>query len=118
MNLLQFHKQNFLNPFTNNWTGLVGTPNGLEISATILNCVDIFSKYRNARVMEDKTAEETVANLIGIFNGSVIIPWILQHDNGSEFIAQVVSMFLSRMSIYDVRTSVRTPTADGVVRLN
>lgn len=80
----------------------------------VFSCIDHFSKYKWAELIENKEPNTIIACLEPIF-----VEWgyptILQSDNGTEFKNQLMSKFLETKNIEPRYSSPRHPQTNGAV---
>jgi hypothetical protein len=87
------------------------SPDGYKV---LLVCIDVFTGFVILRAMKDTSAEETARNLWDIFT-TIGIPRILQSDNGSEFIGDVIDTLMKIIGVEHRFITPYNPRADGKV---
>ena len=96
---------------------LVGpiTPLGDSKYAHVLTYICVFSKYSYFRAIESKDAPCVAQALLDIFFESGVWPYVIQSDNGKEFVNWVMAEVLRLSSICHVRGASYTPRVQGII---
>jgi len=96
---------------------LVGpiTPLGDGKYAYVLTYICVFSKYSFFRSLESKDAPCVAQALIDIFFESGVWPFVIQSDNGKEFVNWVMAEVLRLSSVCHVRGASYTPRVQGII---
>ena len=80
----------------------------------IMNMVDIYSRFVHAEIISDKSAESTLAVILGYCRIAGRPPSCLFADNGSEFSNTVVKEWCSRNDVEFFTTSPYSPWSNGI----
>lgn len=92
----------------------VHLPESPEGYKNLLVCIDVFTGFIVLRSLKEKTAEEVASELWKIFS-LIGFPRILQSDNGSEFVNDLIHALCKLTGIEQRFISEYNPRADGKV---
>lgn len=79
----------------------------------MLIVVDVFTRYCVVKPMPDKSALSVTLCLVDIF-ANYGPPKIIQHDNGTEYVNELVRLFLQHSGVEDRCVSPYNPRANGL----
>jgi len=96
---------------------LVGpiTPLGDDKYAYVLTYICVFSKYSYFRPLTSKDGGCVAQALLDIFFESGVWPFVIQSDNGAEFVNWIMAEILRISSVCHVRGASYTPRVQGII---
>ena len=89
-------------------------PSSVLDGKLLLTIIDLYSRFPEVCVLRKGTSREVIEHLQALF-ARFGVPRYLVSDNGSNFVSDEFEVFLKRVGITHVRTSVYFPSSNGVI---